>query len=62
MPTSQTEPKISCYECKFYNAEQSMCDRNYAAICIFDEEQSASECPHYTEGEFIDSDEHLLVD
>ena len=62
MPASQTESNISCYECKFYNAEQSMCDRNYEGALILDEEESARECPHYTEGKFIDSDEHLLVD
>lgn len=61
MPASQTEPK-SCYDCKFFNAAQSMCDRNYAGHLILNAEKSASKCPHYTKGAFIDSDEHLLVD
>lgn len=60
--TAETEPKISCYDCRFFNAEQSICDRNYRAYCIRDEEKSAKERPYYTEGEFIDSDENLLVD
>lgn len=54
--------EISCFECKFYNSEEYICDLNYRSMAILDESQSAKECKYYTEGKFIDSDEHLLVD
>ena len=52
----------SCFDCKFYNSEQYICDLNYRSMAILNEKESARECDHYTEGKYIDSDEHLLVD
>lgn len=53
--------KISCFECKFYNPEECLCDLNYRAKAILNEYRSAKECKYYTEGNFIDSDENLLL-
>lgn len=52
---------ISCFECKFYNSKESICDLNYRSMAILDENKSAKECNYYTEGTFINSDEHLLI-
>ncbi|MDC6267250.1 hypothetical protein [Lysinibacillus fusiformis] len=50
----------TCFNCKFYDGW--LCEYNYASKAILDEDETAKQCDKYTEGEFVDSDEHLLVD
>lgn len=52
--------EISCLSCKYYDGW--LCELNYRSKAILDERKTAKECNHYTEGAFINSDEHLLVD
>lgn len=52
---------ISCYACRFYNPEHSLCDLNYRSLAILNERQKASECSYFSKGPFIDSDDNLLV-
>ena len=56
----EDEPK-HCYNCRFYNGAQSICDWNYRAKAILDERRSGKNCDLFEAGEFVDSDENLLV-
>jgi hypothetical protein len=51
----------SCDDCRFYNGDYAVCDWNYRAYAILNERTSAKECDHFEKGEFVYSDEHLLV-
>lgn len=52
--------KVNCLNCKFHDGW--LCELNYSSKAILNESKTAKECKYYSEGEFIDSDEHLLVD
>lgn len=53
--------KVTCSNCKYYNAAEGLCDLNYRAMCIADEKKSAQSCDFFTDGPYIDSDENLLL-
>lgn len=52
--------EVTCFNCRFYDGW--LCEYNYASKAILDEDVTAKECTNYSEGEYIDSDDNLIVD
>jgi len=55
-------PQKDCYDCKFFESNEEICNVNYRAMCILDATESAKDCSHFEKGTYVDTDEHLLVD
>lgn len=44
--------KKTCFDCCFYNTNESVCYYDCRVVAILDEEVATTECCHYREGEF----------
>jgi hypothetical protein len=51
-----SKTKKSCCNCKFYSPNEYVCDRNYNATCILNEDKTGQNCKYFKFGEYNEND------